>query len=291
MVRLAGFDSLRGSTKLLMSLKNKKQIKKTLWCIGEPYKKMKSIIETIREKGSKFYPYQLVAIKNSKSCGQLAPGLSAVIVNNKLQGFLWRIEETTYNRYGGSNSWDVIYSAILPQYSFVEEDSDTINKLYMGENESPIAINLGRRSGVDYKYVLVDNWERPTKFRLVQIQEQYIPLVYSLVPDLTIHRWDGKTIYRDIFVPKQVLYPYAGDNEPVLCCTHDPLLGYISAYWDGECVYWKSNQDHICGLGWCFLPKSKEELINKIDSKEEIKEPVEDEEASDEERPRRRRRN
>lgn len=242
-------------------------------------------------KNAKGFINQLVAIKNSKSNGQLAPGLNAVMVNGSFEGFLWGVEEITYNRYGGSNSWNIVYSAMSFNYSFVEEDSKIINNLYMGDNEIPITITFGRRNGKDYKYVLIDNWERPTKFKLYQIPEKYVPIIYSLSPNLINHEWNGETVYRDIFVPKQVLYPYAGDNELVLCCSYDPSLGYLTAYWDGECVRWKSTKQEI-HLDWCFLPKSKEELINKINSKKEpVEFPTENEytSSSDEERPRRRR--
>lgn len=240
---------------------------------------------------NRLYDSQLVAIKNSKSWGQLVPGLSAVVVNDSFEGFLWVVEETTYNRYGGSNSWDVIYSAMFTEYEFVEESSKLINKLYLKDDEIPITINFGRRNGGDYKYVLIDKWGRPTKFYLYQIKEEHVPLIYSLAPYLITHQWGGEIIYRDIFVPKRVLYPYAGDNELVLCCSYDPSLGYLTAYWDGECVRWKSTKQEI-HLDWCFLPKSKEELINKINSKKESVEFLTEDEytsSSDEERPRRRR--
>lgn len=252
---------------------------------------MKNIIETIREKESKFYTDQVVAIKNSKSRGQLVSGLNAVIVNGKLEGFLWTLEEVTYNRYGGKNCWDIVYSAMSMEYTFREEESRDLNLFYLKENEAPTTITFGRRNGADYKYILTDGWMRPTKFRLVQIQEEYIPLMYSLVPQLTIRRWNGENTHKDIFVPKQILYPYAENNEPVLCCTYDQSLGYLTAYWDGECVRWKSTKQEI-HLDWCFLPKSKEELINKINSKKEpVEFPTENEytSSSDEERPRRRR--
>jgi hypothetical protein len=249
---------------------------------------MKNIINKLQQE-NKLFSNQIVAIKNSKSWGQLAPGLNAIMINNEFEGFLWSVEEITHNRFNGTNYWTIIYSAMFSNYTFREQDDKNINRLYLKEGEIPTTISFGRRHGEDYNYVLTDNWGRPTKFHLVQIEPEYIPLIYSLVPELIIHNWNGKVKYRDIFVPKKVLYPYTEDNEPVLCCTYDPSLGYISSYWDGEMVYWKSNKQRI-HVDWCFLPKNKEELINRINSKKtEVEEPTEDEYTSSNEEPRKRR--
>lgn len=253
------------------------------------------IATTLREKGEDLYATQVVAIKNSKSWGQLAPGLNAILIDGNLEGFLWSLEETTYNRYGGCNHWTVVYAATFQgEYNLLEEEDNRVNSLYLQEGETTTTITFGRRDGKDYSYVLTDRWGRPTKFSLLSIEERDLPWVYSFAPRLSMRQWNGERTYRDIFVPKKVLYPYAEDNEPVLCCTYINNVGFVSAYWDGEMVSWKKDQQPIYKMGWCFLPKTKQELIDKINSKEEPVEEIADEEeycpSSVEERPRRKRR-
>lgn len=192
---------------------------------------------------------ELFITKNPKSLGSFS-GVQLTVLKERatdaIVGYVFTCENTSYNRYGGSNSWECSYIYLEDGYTLHREENCYIrlwNKesakqqlfapMYGGEQESAFIV------GKNYKYVDI--------YAEVAPHWSYSSILKNGV-DLFYQCWDKEYISRTLKAKLEGQYIPTSDEVIVYSRRGDEV---ITAFWD--------NFDHV--MNYCHYKNGEKESL------------------------------